>query len=219
MSRDYIIGVEPPPSFSPPLPDFSVEPPVEVEVLLGDPPGSMPWTVPPMLLARSLTCSTTRLITLRTLGVAAAPTAAPAAAAAKVRLGDGRRAAFLAPLFFAPPFLALADFRADVAFELPEERFFDAFFEDLEDFFEPPFREAEAFFEEAFFEEAFFDDGRRLLEAFFDDFLELFLDALFFDEAFFEVFFEVFFEAFLDAFFEDFREERFFDAAMFCLLL
>jgi hypothetical protein len=131
-------------------------------------------TLEPIVDARSFTCSTTRLMTLRAAGVraaaiAAAPAAAPAAAATAVRrrsrvrlaffpalrrAGDfaaGRRAAVLFfELFFAAPRFALLRF-FELFFAAPlrdfDERFFDDFL--LELFFD-------AFFEDLRFDAAMF---------------------------------------------------------------
>lgn len=146
-----------------------------------------------MDVARSFTCSTTRLITPRVAGVAlraaaiaAAPAAAPPAAAIAVLVMRVR-----------DPFFPRADdLRRAVAFDdllalfRPVERRADDFFEPFEAvrFFEPP-----RFFELLLLEERFFDD----------DFLpDDFRDPRFFDELFFA----------------DLRDEPLFDAAMFCLL-
>ena len=147
-----------------PLGREDVMPPVEVVL---DRPGIMPETVPPMLPAVSLTCSTTRLITLRA-GALRAATAAPVAAAPTAAPTAARLATFLTVRFLAeafPAFLAAAErlverafdaFDAFDAFLLPA-RFFELFFEERleerlldERFFEPP--------DERFFEEDFFDD-------------------------------------------------------------
>ena len=159
-------------------------------------PGIIEETDEPMLLAFSRTCSTTRLIALRTAGVAAAPAAAAPAAASAVRVMRVRRAFlprdddddFLDDFLAAPrreavafpPFRPAAERRAD--------------FDDFDDFFEP-----ELFFDPP----RFFDEERRDDERFF----EVFLDELFFDPPFFE------------DFFDDLREELFLDAAMVRLLL
>src|SRR5688572_4854831 len=132
--------------------------------------------------AVSLTCSTTRLMTLRARGMAAAPAAAPAAAAtatrrvrvlaaffpAAARFGDFRA---LEEDFFAPPAR-----RAD-----PEERFFDDF-DDRDDRDELPREEDDLFF-----------------ELFFELFREPLLELLLLELRFFEDFFEDFFEPFFDA--------------------
>lgn len=166
----YIDGIDPPPSFPvPPVVD-GVEVGVEAGAGAGAGvllvPGNTLWTVLPKLLARSFTCSTTRLMTLF-FGAGFLAGAARLAAF----FGAGRRAAVA---FFAGAGL------------------FEVFRAALEDFFAPPFLAGEvlagaffeAFFEvlrELFFEAAFFAGRRALLAAFFEDFLdEPFFDALFF---------------------------------------
>ena len=128
--------------------------------------------------AVSFTCSTTRLMTLRARGIAAAPAAAPAAAATATR-----RVRVLAA--FLPAAARFGDFRA------------------LDDFFAAPARRADP--EERFFED-FFDDLAELRDdeaLFFELFLELFreplLELLLLELRFFEDFFEDFFEPFFDA--------------------
>jgi hypothetical protein len=133
--------------------------------------------------AVSFTCSTTRLMTLRARGIAAAPAAAPAAAATATR----RVRVFAA---FLPAAERFGDFRALDAFFAaparradPEERFFEDFFDDLA---ELP-RDDEDLFFELFF------------ELFREPLLELLLLELRFFEDFLEDFFEDFFEPFFDA--------------------
>jgi hypothetical protein len=132
-------------------------------------PGIMLLTLVPMVVARSLTCSTTRLITLRASGlalraaaIAAVPAAAPVAAAIAVRVMRVRLA-FLPALRRTVVFLAAVRLRVAA-----------------------PLRAEALFFELLRFFELFFDDEERLFDdRFFDDFLlELF------DPRFFEAFFE-----------------------------
>jgi hypothetical protein len=111
-----------------------------------------------MLLALSLTVSTTRLIMLRPGAVAAAP-AAPTAAAAPAAAATRRLVALRFAAFAVAPFLPAAERRAFVAraftdrfaapLRAPIDRFFD-------DFLAPPFFREPPFFED-FFEERFFD--------------------------------------------------------------
>lgn len=133
--------------------------------------------------ARSLTCSTTRLIALRVAGlalraaaIAATPTAAPVAAAIVVFVMRVRLA-FLPLLRCAADLLALR--RAVAFFPLfrAEVIFFELF--DAARFFEPPRRFALLLLEERFFdEERLLDELRdRLFDDFFEDRREPFLDA------------------------------------------
>ena len=134
--------------------------------------------------AVSVTCSTTRLMTLRARGIAAAPAAAPAAAATATR-----RVRVLAAFF--PAAARFGDLRAleDDFFEPParradpEERFFDDLddFDDRDDLAELP-REDDLFF-----------------ELFFELFREPLLELLLLELRFFDDFFEDFFEPFFDA--------------------
>jgi hypothetical protein len=129
-------------------------PPGELE------PGIIEPTFDPMVEARSLTCSTTRLITLRTSGRRAAATPAPTAAAAPVATA-ARRTTFFIFLFaavFFPPFRPAADRLAEV-----ELRFFADFLPEL-------LRADDLFFDD------FFDE--RLLDDFFDFFEERFFAAM-----------------------------------------
>jgi hypothetical protein len=130
-------------------PELPMPPPVDEGVL---PPGSIDETLEPRELARSFTCSTTRLMTVRAAGrvaAAAAPTAAaaPVAAAARFMIFLVRR---FAAVFFPPLRPAAA------RFELLLDRFDELRFDDLffDDFFEPPLRDP-PFFDD-FFEERFF---------------------------------------------------------------
>jgi hypothetical protein len=172
--------------------------------------------------ARSLTVSTTRLMTLRAAGIdgraaaAAAPAAAPAAAATAVRVLRVRAAFFPAArrVVDVRPFDeldGLDDFDDFEDFDdLDDLEDFDDL-EDLEDFDDllPPLRlPAERFAddEEPLFFELFDpprDAERPFDERVFDDFL---LELR--EPPFFEPFFE-----------EPPREEPLFDAAMFCLLV
>ena len=117
-------------------------------------PGIIEPTFDPRVEALSLTCSTTRLITLRASGRRAAATPAPTAAAAPVAIA-ARRTIFFIFLFaavFFPPFRPAA-----ARFAEAELRFFADFLPEL-------LRAEDLFFDD------FFDE--RLLDDLFDDFFD-----------------------------------------------
>ena len=115
--------------------------------------------------AVSFTCSTTRLMTLRARGIAAAPAAAPAAAATAMR-----RLRVLAA--FLPALARLVALLPPARRAEPVERFFDEDFR--EDLRELPRDDDDLFFE-LFFELLL---ELRFFEDFFEDFFEPFFDAM-----------------------------------------
>ena len=123
-------------------------------------PGIMPETEPPMLVAVSLTWSTTRLITLRA-GALRATTAAPAAAAPAAAPTAARRTIFFVFRFRADALPALRAAAERFAEDAPRflELFFELFLLDLR------------LDDERLLDERFFDD--RFFEDFFEDFEDL----------------------------------------------